>query len=158
MFWKCSNLKLNQTLYLGLILFPSLRLLWLHLKEPEKYQNVILHFVFTLFYIFSYLKLNQTLYLDIILFPLQRLWWQHLKEPRKYDYLLYSYSVLPIFSSEIESNPISRPHIVSSAKIMVTALKRAQKCSKNWFLLIFEWFLKNIYKIKNKFFCWFDLV
>ena len=91
-----SDLKLNQTLYLGLILFPSQRLLWLHLKEPKKIKNVIFHFIFTVFYIFSDLKLNQTLYLGLILFPSQRLWWLHLKEPKKVqkcDFSLYFYSV-----------------------------------------------------------------
>ena len=127
-----SDLKLNQTLYLGLILFPSQRLLWLHLKEPKKDKKCDFSLFFTVFYIFSDLKLNQTLYLGLILFPSQRSWWLHLKSPKKFKnvifhfiFTVYFYFV-PIFRSEIESNPISRPYIVSSAKIMVTALKRAK--------------------------------
>ena len=55
-------------------------------------------------------------------------------------FTVYFYFV-PIFRSEIESNPISRSYIVSSAKIMVTALKRAKKSFKNLtFLFIFTVF------------------
>ena len=101
---------------------------------------MIIYFILTVFYLFSVLKLNQTLYLGLILFPLQRSWWLHLKEPKidqKWDFSLYFYSVLHIFRSEIESNPISRSDVVSSTKNMVTALGRAQKRSKMCFFTLF---------------------
>ena len=55
----------------------------------------------------------------------------------KCDFSLYFYSVLHIFRSEIESNPISRSDVVSSTKNMVTAFGRAQKRSKMCFFTLF---------------------
>ena len=72
---------------------------------------------------------------------------------------MYFYFV-PIFRSEIESNPINRSYIVSSAKIMVTALKRAQNRFKKWDFSLYFYSVLHIFRseIESNPISWSDVV